>query len=112
MVANGDRTIHSADADVDVVRPRVVPQSDPLKLAAEPLVVLRVDYLLVEVACPGVRSPRGEPQAHLVGKSKETLTMLRLHRDRVGEVLATAGADLDLGVDELARRRDGQKLVF
>ena len=74
--------------------------------------MLGVDDLLVEVARPGVRSPGGEPQAHLVGKSEEALTMLGLHRGRVGEVLAPARADLDLGVDQLARRRDGQELVF
>ena len=57
VVADGDRAIRPADPDVDVVRPGVVPEGNPLKLAAQPVVVLGVDDLLVEVARPGVRSP-------------------------------------------------------
>ena len=57
VIAHGDRAIRPADPDVDVVRPRVVPEGNPLKLAAQAVVVLGVDDLLVEVARPWVRSP-------------------------------------------------------
>ena len=55
---------------------------------------------------------RAERQALLGGEREQAAAALVLAVERVGEVLPAAGADLDLGGDQLAGDRVGQHVVL
>src|SRR5687768_12547856 len=59
-----------------------------------------------------MRAPGCERKAHAVGEGEQALSVLGLHVRRVREVLPPAGADLDLRVDQLTRRRDREQIVL
>ncbi len=102
-VADGDRPVGAADAHVDVQAPGVVALGDPAEFVAQPVVVRRVDDPLVEVVGPGVGAGRAERQPHAGDQLEQPRPALALARHRLGEALGAAGADLDLGGDQLAR---------
>ncbi len=95
------RAIRPVDRDVDVEAERVVAPDDVAEqLVAHP-VVRRVDDPLLLPRAPRVRAGRAEREAEAVGELAELGTALGDERDRVGEGLAAARPDLDLGRDQL-----------
>jgi hypothetical protein len=77
----------------------------------EAAVVRRVDDPLVEVVGPRMGAGGGEAETHPLGEGEEPAAAVALQGDRLREPLGAAGADLDLGVDQLAGRRLGEHLV-
>jgi hypothetical protein len=75
------------------------------------VVVLGVDDLLLLPRAPRVRAGRPQQQAVLAGEREQARARRPLARERIGEVLATARGDLDLGADQLARDRTGEHVV-
>lgn len=100
-VADGDRAVSAADADVRVQAPRVVAFGDVAELGMQAAVVVGVDDLLVHVARPRVRSRGAEREAVLGGEREELGAAGALAGAELGEALGAPGADLDLGVDQL-----------
>ena len=68
------------------------------------------DALLAEVG-PRVRAGGGEAGAELGGEREQAPAAVALGRERGEQVLPAAGADLDLGRDQLARERLGKRRV-
>ena len=93
-----------ADADVDVQREGVVAPRDVLQPVDDAAVVLGVDVGLLAVVGPRVRAGRAERDAARGGEREQAPARLALAGERVGEVLAAPGADLDLA-RRSARRR-------
>ena len=112
MVADGDRAVGAPDAHVGVEAPGVVALGDVAEVALEAAVMGRVDDLLVEVARPRVGAGRGQAEAVALRQREQPGAVLALERCRIGEGLAAARADLDLGGDQLAGGRDGEHLVL
>ena len=106
------RAVGVAHADVDVQRERVVAPGDVLEPVLDAAVVLGVDDLLLAVVGPRVRAGRAERDA-VRGRRARTggRATSRCAADRVVEVLAAAGADLDLRGDQLAGDRGRQHRV-
>jgi hypothetical protein len=73
--------------------------------------VLGVDDPLLLPRAPRVRAGRAEPYSLLRSQPKEAQTPVALLRDRVGEGHALARPDFDLGRDELAGDRLGERRV-
>ena len=90
-----------ADADVDVEREGVVAPRDVLQAVDDPAVVLGVDDVLLAVVAPRVRARRAERDAARAREREQPLAQVALAREGVREVLAAAGADLDLA-DEIS----------
>ena len=95
-VADLDRAVGAADADVDVQRERVVAPGDVLQPVLDAAVVLGVDDVLLAVVRQRVRAGRAERDAVRVGEREQPPARLALARERVLDVLAAARADLDL----------------
>jgi hypothetical protein len=93
---------------VDLQRERVVAPGDVLEPLLDAVVVLGVDDVLLAVVRQRVRAGRAEPHAVLLGEREQAAARLALLGPRVGDVLTAAGADLDLGRDQLARDRVGE----
>lgn len=72
----------------------------------------RVDDPLVQVVGPRVGTGGAEGQAHAADELEQARPALALPGHRLGEALRAAGADLDLGRDQLAGRRLGQQVVL
>ena len=70
VVADGDRPVGPADADVHVQAPGVVALRDPAQLLAQPGVVLGVDDPLVEVARPRVGARGGERRSRAARRGR------------------------------------------
>ena len=70
--------------------------------------MLRVDDVLVEIVGPRVGPHRRQSQAHLLGDAEQPRPPRPLPLRRIREGLAATGADLDLGVDQLALDRRGE----
>src|SRR5205085_4023131 len=68
-------------------------------------VVLGVDYVLLAVIRPRMRARCAERDSPLGGKGEQSPAALPLRDDRGRKVAAAAGADLDLGGDQLAGDR-------
>ena len=105
-VADLDRAVAALDADVDLQRERVVAPRDVLQAVLHAPVVLGVDDVLLAVVRQRVRAGGGERDAVGVGEREQPPARLALELQRVLDVLAAAGADLDLGGDQLAGDRD------
>ena len=110
-VADADGPVGALDADVDVQRERVVAPRDVVQARPRPGGSGRVDDVLVAVVRQRVRAGRAERDAVLVGEREEAAARLVLAPAGVGEVLAAAGADLDLRGDQLARDRVAEQRV-
>jgi hypothetical protein len=111
-VAHAHRAVESAQADVDVQRPRVVAPGDVLQALDDAAVVLGVDVVLGSVVGPGVGSGRPKREPAALGEREESGAHLALAAQRVAEVLAAPGADLDLARDQLAGDRGGEHGVL
>jgi hypothetical protein len=111
-VAHPHRPLRTAHADVHVQAERVVPPRDVLEEVLDAPVVVGVDDLLLLPGAPGVRAGGGEQRVRPPGEREQARARVALPRDRVGEALAAAGADLDLGADQLARDGLGQHRVL
>ena len=107
-VAHLDRPVGALDADVDLQRERVVAPGDVLEAVLDAVVVRRVDDVLLAVVRQRVRAGRAEPHAVGVGQLVQPPARLLLLGAGVGDVLPAAGADLDLGRDQLAADRNGE----
>ena len=107
-----DRAVGAPDADVDVQAPGVVALGDPAQLLAQAGVVLGADDPLVEVARPRMRAAGGERDPEALAEREQAGAAFALELHRLGEGLAAARADLDLGVDQLAGDRLGEQLVL
>ena len=110
-VADGDRPVGAAHAHVDMQAPGVVALGDVAEFVAQAVVVRGVDDRLVEVAGPGMGARGAQRKPHLGDQGEEARAPRALALDRLGERLRAPGADLDLGVDQLAGGRVGQHLV-
>jgi hypothetical protein len=97
---------------VDVQGERVVAPRHPLQSLDHPAVVLGVDVELLAVVRPRVRAGGPERHASAAGEREQPLAHVALARERVREVLAASGADLDLAADQLAGDRLGQHAVL
>ena len=64
--------------------------------------MLGLDDALLAVVGPRVRGRGAESDTPTLGEGEQLAAQLALARDRIGEVRAAAGDDLDLGGDELA----------
>jgi hypothetical protein len=110
-VADVDRAVRAADADVDVEAEGVVAARDVAQVAEQALVVVRVDDLLLPPRAPGVR-PGGHQQGAAVGREPEQpRARLALARQGVREGLAPVRADLDLRRDQLSSHASREDLV-
>ena len=87
---------------MDVQAEGVVAPDDVAQHLVVEAVVRRVDDPLLLPRAPGVRAGRAERDAARLGERPELLPPLAKQRGRVGERVAAAGADLDLGGDQLA----------
>ena len=97
-----DRAVGAGDPDVHVETERVVAPDDVAEELVVPPVVRRVDDPLVLPAAPRVRAGRAEREL-LFARERVDLRAALLHlRGRFLEAGAAAGADLDLGCDQLA----------
>ena len=85
VVADRDRPVGAPDADVHVHAPGVVSLRHPAQLLAQPVVVLGVDDLLIEVVRPGVRAGRGERDPEPLGEREQAAPAFALQLDRLGE---------------------------
>ena len=101
-VADGDRAIGPVDRDVDVEAEAVVAPDDVAQDLVVAAVVRRVDDPLLLPGAPRVRAGRCERDAGLVGELVQLLAPLADSRRHLVEGVAAAGADLDLGGDQLA----------
>ena len=101
-VVHGDRAVGAGDPDVHVQAERVVAPDDVAEELVVSPVVRRVDDPLVLPAAPRVRAGRAEREL-LLARERVDLRAALLHlRRRLLEAVAAAGADLDLGCDQLA----------
>ena len=99
---HGDRAVGARDPDVHVQAEGVVAPDDVAKDLVVSPVVRRVDDALVLPAAPRMRAGAAERELQLARDTVELAAPL-LHRGRrLAEVLAAAGAHLDLGRDQLA----------
>ena len=112
VVADRDRAVSAADPDVHVHAPGVVAPGDVAEIAFQPPVVRRVDDPLVEIVGPRVGPQRRQRDSHALREREEAGAALLLVADRLREALAAPGADLDLGVDQLSRRRLGEQVIL
>ena len=83
----------------------VVAPGDVLEVLRHAAVVLGVDDLLLLPRAPRVGAGGGEQRALARGEREQPRARLALAPRRVGEALAPARADLDLGLDQLAGHR-------
>ena len=97
-----DRAIGPVDRDVDVQPERVVAPDDVAQELVVPPVVRRVDDPLLLPVRPRVRPGRAEQEPHRLDERLQLRAPLGDRRRDVRERLLLAGADLDLGGDELA----------
>ena len=111
-VADLDRAVGALDADVDLQRERVVAPGDVLEPVLDAVVVRRVDDVLL-AGSPTAGACRSVPSrtSCCLGEREQPPARLLLLGARVGDVLAAAGADLDLGRDQLAGDRVGEHRV-
>jgi hypothetical protein len=107
-VADVHGPVGAADADVDVQGERVVALGHPLQALGDPAVVVGLDELLLAVVAERVGAGGAEDDVALGGEGDEAAPVVVLLGQRVGEVLAAPGADLDLRLDELAGDRRGE----
>ncbi len=111
-VADGDGPVGPVDPHVHVDAEGVVPPRHVLQGLLHQAVVRRVDDALVLPGAPRMEPGRAERDPELRREPEEVPAALALALERVGEVLAPAGADLDLGGDQLTRDRVGQHVVL
>src|SRR4029450_268775 len=90
------------DRDVDVQAERVVAPDDIPEDLVVPAVVRGVDDALLLPRAPRVRAGRGETDPDRVRELEQLGAPLPQPRRSLVEGVATAGADLDLGGDQLA----------
>jgi hypothetical protein len=92
---------------VDVQREGVVAPGHVLQPVDHAAVVLGVDVALLAVVGPRVGAGGAERHPARLGEGEETIAHVALAAQRVVDVVAAAGADLDLAGDQLAgdRRR-------
>ena len=109
-VADEHRAVGAVDPDVDVQRERVVAPRDVLQSLLDAAVVLGLDDVLVAVVRPRMGAGRAERDVLLGREREQPPPQLALSRLRSGEVGPAAGADLDLGGDQLAGDRLGEQL--
>ena len=101
-VVHRDRAVGARDPDVHVETERVVAPDDVAKDLVVSAVVRRVDDPLVLPAAPRMRPGAAERELQLARDAVDLGAPLA-HRGRgLAEVLAPAGAHLDLGCDQLA----------
>jgi hypothetical protein len=74
--------------------------------------VLGVDVALLAIVGPRVRAGRAERDAARLGQREQAGARVALAAQRVVEVLAAPGADLDLRRDQLAGDRLGEHRVL
>jgi hypothetical protein len=101
-VADGNRPVGAANADVGVDPKAVVPPDDVLEDLVVSPIVRRVDDPLVLPAAPRMRSSTGQTDVEAIGELGELVTALRHALRRLAEVATATGLDLDLGRDQLA----------
>ena len=97
-----DGAVRAAHADVDVEAEGVVPPDDVAEQLVVPAVVRRVDDPLLLPRAPRVRAGRAERDPEPVRELGQLGAPLAQRLRRLGEALAAAGLDLDLGRDQLA----------
>ena len=102
LVADGDRAIGAADRHVHVEAEAVVAPDDVLEDLVVAAVVRRVDDPLVLPRAPGMGPGRAERHPERVGHLLELRAALADPACQLLEAVAAAGADLDLGGDQLA----------
>jgi hypothetical protein len=90
----------------------VVAPGDVLQVALDASVVVGVDYPLLLPRAPGVGARRCQESTALRRQPEQVSARLALAPGRVREVLAAAGANLDLRLDQLAGDRLDQQLVL
>ncbi len=101
-VAHEHRAVGVAYADVDVHGEGVVAPRDVLQALLHAAVVLGVDDPLLAVVRPRVGPGGAQRHAVLLGEREQPAAVLALAGERVVEVRAGAGDDLDLAGDQLA----------
>ena len=111
-VAHQHGPVGALDPHVDVQRERVVAPGDVLQAVLDAAVVVGVDDLLLAVVRPRMRAGRAERDRRAPRRARTAAGGGRAGRAmRVREVVAAAGADLDLRGDQLARDRLGQHRI-
>ena len=108
-----DRAVAALDADVDLQRERVVaPARRTAGPSCDAVVVLGVDdVLLAVVATAGACRSRRAPTPCASASANSRRRASRCSCSACCDVLAAAGADLDLGGDQLAGDRVGEHVV-
>ena len=101
-VADCDRAVGAADADVHVQPEAVVAPDDVLEDVVVTPVMGRVDDPLVLPAAPWMRSRAGKPDAEAIGKIGQLRAPLAHPFRDLREVRAASRLDLDFGRDQLA----------
>src|SRR5205807_1286954 len=96
QVADQHRSIRATNSDMCVKRKRVVAPGDVLQAFFDAAVMLGVDDVLLAVVSPWMRACGTEHDPLARGECKQAPPPVALGGDRGGEVLATAGPDLDL----------------
>ncbi len=101
-VADAHRAVDVAHADVHVQAEGVVAPGDVLQALLDAAVVLGVDDRLLAVVGPGMSAGGAERRALRPGEREQAPAALALALERVVQVGAGAGDDLDLRGDQLA----------
>src|SRR6266536_2222175 len=96
------RSVGAVDPDMHVQAERVVAPDHVAEELVVAAVVRRVDDPLLLPGAPGVRGDGRETDAEAVRERTQLRPALAQSVDRLGEGVATAGAHLDLGCDQLA----------
>ncbi len=102
LIADCDRAIGTSDRHVHVEAEAVVAPDDVLEDLVVAAVVRRVDDPLVLPGAPGMRPGRAQCHSECVGQLLELHAALADPPGQLLEVVGAAGADLDLGGDQLA----------
>ena len=95
-------SIEAVDGDMHMEAERVVPPDDVAQELVAQAVVGRVDDSLFLPGAPGVRPGGAEGDSELLGERGQLRASLGQSNGDLGEGVATARADFDLGCDQLA----------